>query len=662
MNFRLTHPTRPPPYLESWNQPTNSSHAIANQREPAKSSFNSSLDGLSGSGAGAEPTPRDFAAQAPAPSAADSTSAQGVHSSGHELERAGWPPGVNLSHWPVGAQNANALPSRPPTSQTTTTKSMWPAGFMLMGSELALSPAASLLQWALLLGLLLALLLLIMLTLRRLCASLQPSYHWLLARQAIKSSSQLAAPICTCSHRARLPTSGHLDAHDDDDLDGQLGAHLGHQHHQHHQAAADCCFGAPAAFASPLSQLRCLAWQQQLGAGIKSPSHLLVDAQGEAHLLSGQAQAPAGLASYFNTDALGQSVAQATRSSGSLVSTRNPNAWCSSLSQTYDVPTLDGGAGTLERGPPTPPGSHAHLRSGEHQSSMSHSEFATSPHQNPATTRIRANQTNSFSSSHFRSLEELDARASGGPNSRPSSRSSTTDSSTAEMVSTNEASVSRSSIERNLAVDVVSESASIHTAAATPNTPLAARPPPNRRAARESANSSFRLGSPATKLASPLMDAVKLAAQVAHSQPNSPMFANLRPLKGNKLRSHRGAALTGSHQKIGSSASSISNQLQQPMSATTRGVADPRQGFPPSSSRVKKTHASSSSNTHTNQLIGSFSGNDVIIGGHQEPPNDYCDKNTHNSMNRNDQDDGRHFYEEIEKGREEKAFQDDQHE
>lgn len=90
------------------------------------------------------------------------------------------------------------------------TRNMWP-GQLLSGSD----PAANLIQWTILISFLLAIILLIMLIVRKLFVSMFPSYHWLLAKQAIKTtcnSSQLSSTLsgnCSC-HGQHKENARHL--------------------------------------------------------------------------------------------------------------------------------------------------------------------------------------------------------------------------------------------------------------------------------------------------------------------------------------------------------------------------------------------------------------------------------------------------------------------
>lgn len=100
--------------------------------------------------------------------------------------------------------------TRPSTIWSMAANSMWP--IQLFNGDPIQSQAASLIQWSILIGFLIAIILLIMLIVRKLFISMFPSYQWMLAKQAIKSTScnstQLASTDCSChhshAHRAHL--------------------------------------------------------------------------------------------------------------------------------------------------------------------------------------------------------------------------------------------------------------------------------------------------------------------------------------------------------------------------------------------------------------------------------------------------------------------------
>lgn len=79
---------------------------------------------------------------------------------------------------------------------------IWP--HLLTQGELG--PQARLVQWSILIGSLLIVVLLIMLILRKLLARSTPSYHWMLAKQTLKTSADC------CNHRHHLSSASHLDS------------------------------------------------------------------------------------------------------------------------------------------------------------------------------------------------------------------------------------------------------------------------------------------------------------------------------------------------------------------------------------------------------------------------------------------------------------------
>lgn len=107
---------------------------------------------------------------------------------------------------------------------------MWPKGLLNSVSSSDLGPQANIIQWTILIGSLLSIILLIMLILRKLFLATFPSYHWMLAKQTIKSSSKLAASDCCQSRRHRHSTV-LMGANP------EIGANLQH-HPPHHMCYA----------------------------------------------------------------------------------------------------------------------------------------------------------------------------------------------------------------------------------------------------------------------------------------------------------------------------------------------------------------------------------------------------------------------------------------
>lgn len=115
-------------------------------------------------------------------------------------------PAAQIDKFNQAQLQTNATASAPPAWQAApnATRSIWPLSQLSALGEPSLQ--AGLIQWAILLGSLLVIVLLIMLIARKLFFSaFQPSYHWMLAKHTIKSSSKLNALNGDCCYAAGRP-------------------------------------------------------------------------------------------------------------------------------------------------------------------------------------------------------------------------------------------------------------------------------------------------------------------------------------------------------------------------------------------------------------------------------------------------------------------------
>lgn len=145
---------------------------------------------------------------------------------------------------------------------TTATRNMWPASSTQLNALESLSPHAGLIQWTILVGSLLLIVLLIMLIVRKLFFSaFQPSYHWMLAKQTLKSTSKLGAASSATSSTALDCCAPQADFIGGSQVVAQSSHH--HHHNLHHQT-----FG--------------LGNQQHAHQQAACPTSLVLDAQGRA--------------------------------------------------------------------------------------------------------------------------------------------------------------------------------------------------------------------------------------------------------------------------------------------------------------------------------------------------------------------------------------------
>lgn len=363
---------------------------------------------------------------------------------------------------------------------------MWPP--QLLATDSAQLQAASLIQWTIQIGFLLAIILLIILILRKLFVAVLPSYHWMLAKQAIKSTCDTSRSECSCHHHfSRTPPSFRMSTAN---ILGSLKAETFTSVPPHHM-----CY----AWRHKQSQAPLATSSSPHSAAAGSQFHqCLVDSAGTAQIFS-------PLSPPFNTDLRGDEHFALPESSS------NPNKAINWLA-----------AGVSITGPKT---------DNELDDGSSISNFKFNPNHR-SLTAVSYDIPNTTSEADWRNLDEhlkielqnkhkspnVPAPKQPTDEASPSSSASNTinrssgSSTTAQMLS-NEAS---SSFDHS---DYLNESST------TPNTPNGSQPRNHIGSSVGSSSSRLsrqrrQMSNLATKQASPLSKML-----VAQSQPNSPMFA-----------------------------------------------------------------------------------------------------------------------------------------